>query len=62
MNLRKRLKKKKKSKDFPHGICENVFRNKSDKELHMKRKPNDKTTQYTPSPPKRKVGYTWRTA
>ena len=40
-------------------ICENVGRTKSGKELNEKRKHNGKTTQYTPSPPNRKVGYTW---
>ena len=55
----KKVEEEEKSKDFPRGICENVSRNKSDKELHMKRKHNDKTTQYIPSPHDRKVGYTW---
>ena len=55
MNLSKRLKKKKKARIFPVGYV----RTKSDKELHKKRKYNDKTSQYTPSPPNRKVGYTW---
>ena len=58
MNLRKRLKKKKKSKDFPCGICENVPITKSAQELNMKGKHSDKTIQYTPSPVNRKVGYT----
>ena len=59
MNLRKRLKNKKKNQDFPCGIFENVSRTKSAKELNMKRKHNGKTIQYTPSPTNRKVGYIW---
>ena len=46
-----------KNKDFLRGIYENVSRTKSAKELNMKRKYNDKTIQYTPSPTNRKVGY-----
>ena len=59
MNLRKGLKKKKKNKDFLCRICENVSRTESAKELHMKRKQNYKTVQYTPIPTNRKVDYTW---
>ena len=55
----KKVEEDEKSKDFPCWICENVFRTKSAKELHMKRKHNDKTIQYTPSPTNRKVGFTW---
>ena len=50
---------KKKGEDFPCGLCENKFRTKAAKELHMKRKHNHKSIQYTPSPSKRKIGYTW---
>ena len=49
---------KKKVEDFPCGLCENKSRTKSAKELHMKRKHNDKSIQYTPSPSNRKIGYT----
>ena len=38
----KKVKEEKKSKDFSSGICENVSRTKSAKELRMKRKHNDK--------------------
>ena len=52
----KKVEEKEKNKDFPCGVCENVSRTKSAKELIMKRKHNDKTIQYTPSPTNRKVG------
>ena len=55
----KRVETDEKIKDFPCWICENVSGTKSDKELHMKRKHNDKTTQFIESPHIRKVGYTW---
>ena len=58
MNLKKRLKKKK-NQDIPCGICENVSGTKSTKKLHVKRKHNDKTIQYTTSQTNMKVGYTW---
>ena len=47
-----------KSKDFTCGLSENVPRIKFSKQLHMKRKHNEKTIQYTQSPANRKVGYT----
>ena len=50
---------RRKGEDFPCGLCENKFRTKAAKELHMKRKHNHKSIQYTPSPRKRKIGYTW---
>ena len=59
MNLRKRLNKKKKSKDFPCGICENVSQTKSAKQLHEKTNHNKKTIQYTLNPINWQVGYTW---
>ena len=55
----KKIEEEEKSKLFPCGVCENVSRTKSDKELNMKRKLNDKTTQYITCPHDRKVGYTW---
>ena len=58
INLKKGLKRRK-SKDFPCGIGENVSRIKSAKKLHVKRKYNDKTIQCTTSQTNMKVGYTW---
>ena len=39
-----KVEEEEKGKEFPCEICENVPRTKSAKELHMKRKHNDKTT------------------
>ena len=54
----KKFEEQEKSKDFPCWVCENVFRTKCAKELHMKRKHNDKSVQYALSPTSRKVSYT----
>ena len=52
----KKVEEDKQNKNFPCGICENVSRTKSAKELHMKRIYNDKTIEYTPSPSNRIFG------
>ena len=58
----KNVEEEEKSNDFPCWICKNVFRPKSAKELHVKRKNNDKTIQYTLSPTNRKVSHTRKSA
>ena len=42
--------KEEKNRDFRCKLCESIFRTKSSKDLHMKRKHNDNRIQYTPSP------------
>ena len=51
--------KEEKNNNFPSGECSNISRTKLAMELHMKRKHNDKTIQYTPSPLNKKVSLTW---
>ena len=43
---------------MPKKVYENASSTKTDKELHMKRRHNDKTAQYISSPHNRKVDYT----
>ena len=44
------VKEGEQNKNFPCGLCDNISRTNSSKELHLKQKHNDKTIKYTPSP------------
>ena len=55
----KEVKEEANNKNFLCGLCNNISRTNSSKELHMKQNHNNKTISYTPSPTYRKIGFTW---